>query len=96
MQEYERIVTVINQGLPTKAALKVIRLPMSWYAVIWENRERYATFSQDRTDLNGGHEHMTDDEFLSRVQLVASLVQGIDFLYDAVAPQATKKRRAKQ
>lgn len=96
MQEYERTVTIINQGLPAKAALKVIRLPTSWYGVIWENRGRYATISQDRTDLNGGHEHMTDDEFLSRVQLVASLVQGIDFLYDAVAPQATRKRRAKQ
>ncbi|WP_127618637.1 hypothetical protein [Sinorhizobium medicae] len=96
MQEYERSITVINQGLPTKAALKVIRLPTSWYGVVWENRERYATFSQDRTDLNGGHEHMTDDEFLNRVQLVASFMRGIDFLFDAVVPQATKKRRAKQ
>lgn len=96
MQEYERSVTIINQGLPAKAALKVIRLPMSWYAVIWENRDRYLTFSQDRTDLNGGHEHMNDDEFLSRVQLVASFVRGIDFLFDAVPPQATKKRRGKQ
>ncbi|MDR6101003.1 hypothetical protein QE369_001181 [Agrobacterium larrymoorei] len=95
MQEYERSITVINQGLPTKAALKVIRLPMSWYAVIWEHRDRYATFSQDQTDRNGGHEHMTDDEFLSRVQLVASWVQGIDFLFDAIPPQAPKKRRAK-
>lgn len=96
MQEYERSITVINQGLPTRAALKVIRLPKSWYGVVWENRERYATFSQDRTDLNGGHEYMTDDEFLNRVQLVASFMRGIDFLFDAVVPQATKKRRAKQ
>ncbi len=96
MQEYERPITIVNQGFPAKAALKVIRLPTSWYGVIWENRERYATFSQDRTDLNGGHEHMTDDEFLSRVQLVASLVQGIDFLYDAASPRTAKKRRAKQ
>ncbi len=94
MQEYERIVTIINQGLPTKATLKVIRLPTRWYAVIWENRDRYASFSQDQTDLNGGHEHMSDDGFLSRVQLVASFAQGIDFLFDAVVPQTTKKRRA--
>lgn len=81
MQEYERKITIINQGLPTRARLKVIRLPTSWYAAIWESPERYATFSQDRTERNGGHEHMTDDQFLGRVQLVASFVQGIDFLY---------------
>lgn len=96
MQEYERHITIINQGLPANAALKVIRLPGSWYAVIWESRDRYAAVSQDRTDINGGHEHMTDQEFLSRVQLVASIVSGIDFLFDAVPPPATKKRRAKQ
>lgn len=96
MQEYERPITIINQGLPAKAALKIIRLPTSWYAVIWESRDRYAAVSQDRTDVNGGHEHMTDEEFLSRVQLVASIVSGIDFLFDAVPPQATKKRRGKQ
>lgn len=96
MQEYERPITIINQGLPAKAALKIIRLPTSWYAVIWESRDRYAAVSQDRTDVNGGHEHMTDEEFLSRVQLVASFVQGIDFLFDTVPSQPVKKRRAKK
>lgn len=96
MQEYDRPITIINQGLPARAALKVIRLPSSWFGVIWENRDRYAAVSQDRTDLNGGHEHMTAEEFLSRVQLVASIVSGIDFLFDAVPPQKTKKRRARQ
>ncbi|MCB2403563.1 hypothetical protein [Rhizobium ruizarguesonis] len=93
MKEYERQVTIINQGLPTQARLKVIQLPTSWYAVIWENQDRYASVSQDRSDRNGGHEHLTDDEFLGRVQLVASFVQGIDFLYDAVVPQRKKRDR---
>ncbi len=92
MQEYERPITIVNQGLPAKATLKVIRLPRSWYAVIWENRERYAAVSQDRTDMNGGHEHMTDKEFLSRVQLVASFVQSIDFLFDPVPSHPVKTR----
>ncbi|MDR6820235.1 hypothetical protein J2X76_005432 [Neorhizobium sp. 2083] len=96
MQEYERPITIINQGLPAKAALKVIRLPTSWYAVIWERRERYSAFSQDRTDHNGGHEHMSDDEFLSRVQLVSSFVQGVDFLFDAFEPTGKKKRRMRR
>lgn len=91
MQDYERQITIVNQGLPSKARLKVIRLPASWFAVIWESRDRYASFSQDRTDTNGGHEHMTDDEFLSRVQLVSSIVRGIDFLIDAVPPPKKKR-----
>lgn len=90
MQEYERPITIINQGLPAKATLKIIRLPTSWYAVIWESRDRYAAVSQDRTDINGGHEHMTDEDFLSRVQLVASIVQGIDFTVD---PAIDKRRK---
>lgn len=93
MQEYLRPVTIINKGLPAKAALKVIRLPTSWYAVIWESRERFSSFSQDRTDHNGGHEHMSDDQFLSRVQLVSSVVQGVDFLFDSFEPIEKKKRR---
>lgn len=95
MQEYERPVTIINQGLPAAAKLKVIRLPTSWFGVIWENEERYASISQDRTDANGGHVHMSENEFLSRVQLVASFVQGIDFLYDALPPAKKKSRRAR-
>ncbi|ANK89645.1 MULTISPECIES: hypothetical protein [unclassified Rhizobium] len=94
MLEYERSITIINQGLPSKAVLKVIRLPTSWYAVIWESKERYAAVCQDRSEQNGGHGHMTDDQFLNRVQLVASFVQGIDFLFDAVAsPKKTRRRR---
>ncbi|WP_086082451.1 hypothetical protein [Rhizobium etli] len=96
MQEYERPITIVNQGLPAKAALKVIRLPTSWYAVIWESRDHYVSFSQDRTGHNGGHEHMSEDEFLSRVQLVSSFVQGVDFLFDAVEPTRRRKRRMRR
>jgi hypothetical protein len=96
MQEYERPVTILNHGLPTKATLKVIRLPTSWYAVVWENKDRYATLSQDRTDLNGGHSHMTDEEFLSRVQLVASFVRGIDFTLDPAIDQRRKVFTSRQ
>lgn len=53
MQEYERQIIITNQGLPSEARLKIIRLPTSWYAVIWENSKRYSSFSQDRTDRNG-------------------------------------------
>ncbi|NTH43015.1 hypothetical protein G6K98_00055 [Agrobacterium rhizogenes] len=96
MQEYERPVTVINQGLPAKATLKVIRLPESWYGVLWENENRYISFSQDKTNRNGGHAHMSDDEFLGRVQLVASFVQGVDFIFDTVEPTRKKKRRMRR
>jgi hypothetical protein len=79
MQEYERDIFVTNQGPIAIARLKVIRLPTSWYAVIWESPERYASLSQDRTDVNGGHEHLDDDDFLDRVRLVASFTHGISF-----------------
>ena len=79
MREYERDIFVINHGLAAIAKLKVIRLPTSWYAVIWESPERYASFSQDRTELNGGHDHLDNDDFLDRVRLVSSFTQGIDF-----------------
>lgn len=82
MQEYERQILVTNNGPASSAMLKVIRLPKSWYAVIWESPERYASFSQDRTELNGGHEHLDDEDFLDRVQLVASITQGIHFDFD--------------
>lgn len=79
MKEYERQIVITNQGEPTSATLKVIRLPESWYAVIWENPERYASFSQNASPRNGGFDHMSDRVFLERVQLVASFNQGIDF-----------------
>lgn len=82
MQEYERQILVTNHGPASEAKLKVIRLPNSWYGVIWESPERYAAFSQDRTDLNGGFSHLSDRDFLDRVQLVASFTQGIDFEFE--------------
>ncbi len=81
MQEYERQILVTSEGPEFHARLKVIRLPSSWYAVVWEDPERYAAFSQDRTEKNGGHEHMSDDAFLACVQLVAAFSFGIDFEY---------------
>lgn len=82
MQEYELPIVVINQGPAAPALLKVIRLPTSWYAVVWESPERYASFSQDRTTLNGGHEHLNDDDFLNHVRLFATFAQGISFDYE--------------
>ncbi len=82
MQEYERQILVTNQGPAAPALLKVVRLPASWYAVIWESAERYAAFSQDRTELNGGFVHLSDRDFLDRVQLVASFTRGIDFQFE--------------
>lgn len=82
MQEYERQIVITNQGPLAAAVLKVIRLPGSWYAVIWENPERYASFSQDASPRNGGFEHMSDRDFLHRVQLVVSFTQGIDFDFE--------------
>lgn len=81
MQEYERQIIITNQGPASRARLKVIRLPTSWYGVIWESPKRYASFSQDRTEKNGGHEHMDDLEFLERVRLVAHFTNGIAFDY---------------
>ncbi|GEM_PF-5845327 len=34
MKEHERQIVITNQGEPTSAALKFIRFPGSWYAVI--------------------------------------------------------------
>jgi hypothetical protein len=79
MQEYNLPIIVTNHGPAFSALLKVIRLPGSWYAVIWENAERYSAFDQERTELNGGFAHLSDRDFLDRVQLVASCTQGIDF-----------------
>lgn len=85
MQEYERQILVTSEGPKFPARLKVIRLPASWYAVVWEHPERYAAISQDRTEKNGGHEHMSDDAFLARVQRVAAFSFGIDFEYAEAA-----------
>jgi hypothetical protein len=82
MQEYQRSVTITNQGPPSRATLKVIRLPGSWYGVIWESRDRYLSISQDKTEVNGGHEHMRDEEFLSRVQFVAGFRFGVEFEFE--------------
>ena len=82
MKEYERQIVITNQGDPTPATLKVIRLPGSWFAVIWENPERYASFTQNASPRNGGFEHMTDRVFLDRVQLVAGFNQGIEFEFE--------------
>ncbi|AQS62616.1 hypothetical protein AGRHK599_LOCUS257 [Rhizobium rhizogenes] len=82
MREYERQIVITTHGVLAAAVLKVIRLPGSWYAVIWENPERYASFTQDKSPRNGGFEHMTDRDFLDRVQLVASFTQGIDFDFE--------------
>lgn len=85
MREYDLPIIVTNHGPPASALLKVIRLPTSWYTVVWESPERYGSFSQDRTDLNGGHEHLDDGDFLDCVRLVASVTQGIDFDFEEAA-----------
>lgn len=82
MQEYKLPIVVTNQGPAAPALLKVIRLPTSWYAVVWESPDRYASFDQKRTELNGGFAHLNDRDFLGRVQLVASFSQGIDFEFE--------------
>jgi hypothetical protein len=82
MQEYERQVVVINHGKIFHALLKVIRLPQSWYAVLWDSAERYVSFSQSASELNGGFVNISDRDFLDRVQLVASFTQGIDFKFE--------------
>lgn len=87
MQEYELPIVVTNQGPATSVLLKVIRLPTSWYAVIWESRERYARFSQEKTELNGGFAHMNSLAFLDHVRLVAEFTQGIEFEF-GVADEA--------
>lgn len=79
MREYERQILITNHGPAFPALLKVIRLPGSWYAVLWKNPERYASFGQDRTELNGGFSHLSDRDFLDRVQLVSSFTQCIEF-----------------
>jgi hypothetical protein len=82
MQVYDRQIAVTNQGDISPAQLKVIRLPGSWYSVIWESPERYASFSQNPPPGSEGFEHMSDRDFLDRVQLVASFTQGIDFEFE--------------
>lgn len=79
MQEYERQILVTNHGPASPAKLKVLRLPTSCHAVIWEHPERYASFGQERTELNGGFSDLSDRAFLDRVQFVSSFTQGISF-----------------
>ncbi len=79
VKEYGLTVHVTSHGEPFPARLKIIRLPGSWYAVLWESPERYASSSQDQTPKNGGFAHMTDAEFMDRVRLVIWWTQGIAF-----------------
>lgn len=82
MQVYDRQIAVTHHGDVFLAQLKVIRLPGSWYAVIWDSPERYASFSQTPPVGSEGFEHMSDRDFLHRVQLVAGFSQGIDFEFE--------------
>ncbi|NTH46623.1 hypothetical protein G6K98_15955 [Agrobacterium rhizogenes] len=81
MREYERKIVVTSHGPAFEALLKVIRLPNSWYAVIWTSPEKYKAISQDATPKNGGFAHMHDSQFLGQVQLVAGFSFGIEFDY---------------
>lgn len=83
MREYDLPIIGTNHGPAASALLKVIRLPTFWYAVIRESPERYASFTQDRTEKNGGHDHLNHCEFVDRIRLVSSFTQGIDFEYGA-------------
>ena len=82
MQVYDCRIAVTNQGDISPAQLKIIRLPGSWYAVIWESPERYASFSQAPPFDSEAFQHMSDGDFLARVQLVAGFTQGIDFEFE--------------
>ncbi|WP_172723817.1 hypothetical protein [Neorhizobium sp. T25_27] len=81
MKEYERDVTVVGGAIRIPARLKVIRLPRSWYGVVWSDDLDYASFSQDATEVNGGIADMSDKQFLARVQLVAASKGGVNFEY---------------
>lgn len=82
MREYTCQITIVNPGLPAQATLKVLRLPTSWHSVIWQNSANYLSFGQNRTERNGGFEHLDDHEFLCRVRLVANFCEGIDFRFE--------------
>ncbi len=86
MKEYDCPIVILNHGSPSLAHLKVIRLPFSWYAVIWEHAKRYQSFSVDKTKLEGGFEGMSDIEFLLRVQLRADFDIGIEFSFISEPP----------
>ncbi|MFG1477553.1 hypothetical protein V5F53_02680 [Xanthobacter sp. V4C-4] len=75
MKEYEQDIYINGYG---KGRLKVIRLPNSWFAVIWKDPENYLSLSQDRTE-NKIFEHHSDKYFLGHVRMVAGITQGIDF-----------------
>lgn len=93
MKEYERDVTVVDGNIRFPARLKVIRLPRSWYGVLWSDDLNYASFSQDATEVNGGIADMSDKQFLVRVQLVAAWKGGANFEY-APEPSTSDDKRS--
>jgi hypothetical protein len=82
VQEYERHISITNRDPVTSVELWVVRLPTYWQAYIYGGGVRSSSFSQYGTELNGGHEHLNDDDFLDRVRIVASLIKGIDFDFE--------------
>ncbi|CAK7257007.1 MAG: hypothetical protein M9955_26400 [Rhizobiaceae bacterium] len=80
MYEYQRLIKIKGELGDSSGLLRAIRLPGSWYAVIWEHSKRYASMNQDITAQNGVGD-MTDDEFLFHVQRVFWFTFGIDFIY---------------
>lgn len=84
MYEYQRLIKIKGELGESSTLLRAIRLPGSWYAVVWEHSKRYASMSQDVTERNGVGD-MTDDEFLFHVQRVFWFIFGIDFIYPRVA-----------
>ena len=89
MKEYDCPIVILNHGPPFPAHLKVICLPLGWYAVIWQHAKRYQAFSVDRTNREDGFEDMSDADFLLRVQIHAELDIGIEFTFasESTAPK---------
>lgn len=83
MKIYQRDIILRGHHDGTLAQLTVIRLPRSWYAVVWHCDELYQSFDQPMTDKNRPAFELFDDDdyFLGHVRLVADFEIGVEYDY---------------
>lgn len=83
MKIYQRDIILRGNHDRTPALLTAIRLPQSWYAVVWHSDELYSSFSQSLTDKNRDvFHHFNDaDYFFGHVRMFAEFQDGVEFDY---------------
>jgi hypothetical protein len=81
MRLYQRAIILRGEHDGLLAQLTAIRLPRSWYAVVWHSKEIYKSFDQPITPPNSTVFACFEDDdfFLGHIRLVGDAQCGVEF-----------------